>query len=88
MATTAYQAKRSRDQEKRASKHAKAEMGALEAQRKERESLSVAEQIRQQARQRQKSLMSGQGRAGTIATSPLGIVGDATTTGQKTLLGA
>ena len=82
-----YSAKRSRDQQKRASRTAENEMGALEAQRKERESLTEADRVRQQARGRQKALMAGSfGRESTMLTGSLGVLGDAPLA-RKNLLG-
>jgi len=86
--SAAYSAKRSRDQQKRTEKHAEREMAALDAQRRERESLTAMDQSRQEARKRQRQLMIGAfGRQSTMLTGSLGVQGEATTA-RKTLLGA
>lgn len=79
------------DAKRQAEQQAAEQNRLLEEEKKrqaEQESADAERVATQQARQRQRALAGGaQGRAGTILTSPLGVMGEAQTAG-KTLLGA
>ncbi len=80
-----------RDSKNTAKAEAKAEMDKLNAEKKkiaEMESAKEAIRVRNEQRERQRQRSVGAfGRRSTILTSPLGLVNDPQSTGQKTLLG-